>query len=69
MVEAIDAVEEALDGHAMLVKGKELAAVVRCESPLEENAERGSVAREELMVVQIFADTLGLELLDGFADG
>ena len=53
----------------MLVKGKELAAVVRCESPLEENAERGSVAREELMVVQIFADTLGLELLDGFADG
>ena len=63
LVKAIDSVQQAFHGNAMLINSQELATVVRRQRTFEQDAERRAITREKLVVVKRLWDTFGLQLL------
>ena len=63
LVKAIDSIQEAFHGNAMLINGQELATVVSRQRTFEQDAERGTITREQLVVVKRLRDTFCLQLL------
>lgn len=69
LIETVDVIQESLNRNSVLIEGQKLTAFCSVQRTLEKKGETWSITDEKLVLMELFWNTLSLQLINGLSEG